>query len=55
MNNYPDDVRQYDNDPRSPFFEAPPCKVCGQDFDYCDCCEECECEQCECEQEQDDD
>ena len=32
MSNYPDDIRRYDNDPRSPFYEEP------------DCCEECDAE-----------
>jgi hypothetical protein len=29
--NYPDDIRQYDNHPGSPFFEEPPhCEKCGK-------------------------
>ncbi len=31
--NYPDDIRQYDDDPRSPFFDEPthlPCADCGE-------------------------
>ena len=30
MSNYPDDIRQYDHDPRSPFYVAPnvECKQC---------------------------
>ena len=52
--NYPSDIRSYDNDPRSPFYEEPPeCDECGSvltlDVD-CDedgtyqiaYCEECE-------------
>jgi len=27
--NYPDDIRMYDHDPRSPFYVEPGCK-CGQ-------------------------
>lgn len=35
MNNYPDDIRNYDNHPGSPFYEAPPvkCSVCTKLFD----------------------
>ena len=29
MSNYPDDIRQYDDDPRSPFFLDPTEPVCG--------------------------
>ena len=36
--NYPDDIRNYDNDPRSPFYVQPlvKCKECGteHDMDY---------------------
>ena len=56
MNNYPDDIRSYDSDPRSPFYVEPPtCDECGGElsFDsvsYCDedgifvisYCEECD-------------
>lgn len=51
--NYPDDIRDYDGDPRSPFYVSPPCECCGVDFDECDCCEDCERPQdeCECEDE----
>ena len=27
--NYPDDIRNYDHDPRSPFFKEPPEPHCG--------------------------
>ena len=41
IDNYPDDIRMYDDDPRSPFYEEPePCKVCGEIPDKrgdCDC------------------
>lgn len=36
MSNYPDDIRQYNNDPRSPFFvesEEKKCFDCGGWFD----------------------
>ena len=41
--NYPEDIRQYDNDPRSPFYDAPVCPVCGEEDCVCDTevCEEC--------------
>jgi hypothetical protein len=30
-NNYPDDIRNYDDDPRSPFYEdGPECQECGE-------------------------
>ena len=30
MDNYLDDIRNYDNDPRSPFYQEPPeCDNCG--------------------------
>ena len=30
MDNYPDDIRDYDGDPRSPFYVEPPmCDECG--------------------------
>lgn len=29
--NYPDDIHNYDNNPRSPFYEEPPtCEHCGE-------------------------
>lgn len=53
MSNYPDDIRSYDNDPRSPFcddgdYECPECRMTEDD---CTCCPECgESEyKCECE------
>ena len=37
MDNYPDDIRQYDNHPQSPFYEPVECPVCGMDdCEYCD-------------------
>ena len=47
MDNYPDDIRQYDSDPRSPFYEEPwpQCEMCEEYFNpdtgsakYCDNC-----------------
>ena len=40
--NYPDDIRQYDDDPRSPFYNQPTCPVCGEDLndEVCPCQEE---------------
>ncbi|URC15422.1 hypothetical protein JLT2_54 [Paraglaciecola Antarctic JLT virus 2] len=36
MSNYPDDIRDFDNDPRSPFYIDPPvCEECGVELD-CD-------------------
>lgn len=42
MDNYPDDIRQYDHDPRSPFYNPPRCPHCGEDLDaeVCPCQEE---------------
>ena len=31
--NYPDDIRNYDNDPRSPFYDTPTCIECGEEVD----------------------
>lgn len=34
--NYPDDIRSYDNDPRSPFFDGPECDgTCPTDCPNC--------------------
>lgn len=36
MDNYPDDIRMYDKDPRSPFYEEPPeveCPICDSVMD----------------------
>ena len=34
MNNYPDDIRSYDLDPRSPFYIEPPkCEECEVELD----------------------
>lgn len=31
--NYPDDIRNYDHDPRSPFYESgPECDECGEEM-----------------------
>ena len=35
FDNYPDDIRCYDNDPRSPFFVQPPIS-CGECHQMCD-------------------
>ena len=41
MNGYPDDIRRFDHDPRSPFYKEWRCKQCGEpegngcDDDYC--------------------
>jgi len=33
MDNYPDDIRNYDNDPRSPFYIEPPiCDECEEEL-----------------------
>lgn len=55
LDNYPDDIRSYDHDPRSPFYqEGPECDECGaelsvdEDFDedrkhihfWCEACDE---------------
>jgi hypothetical protein len=33
MSNYPDDIRQYDSHPSSPFYAEPPeCEECGHDL-----------------------
>lgn len=47
MNNYPDDIRQYDHDPRSPFYEEPVgyCESCGHVLEEGVCCNEY-CEWC---------
>ena len=40
MDNYPDDIRQYDDDPRSPFYNQPTCFYCGEDVhddEVCPC------------------
>lgn len=49
--NFPDDIRQYDNDYRSPFYEAvniAECNHCGWEGDYEDTglCENTGLEQC---------
>ena len=39
--NYPDDIRRYDNDPRSPFYIEPEtiCKKCAEKIYVCDAIE----------------
>ena len=34
MSNYPDDIRNYDYDPRSPFYEEPVCGYCGKPLEF---------------------
>ena len=47
MSNCPDDIRQYDNHPNSPFYEEPwlQCTECGEYYrpeeDHDDVCEDC--------------
>lgn len=44
MDNYPDDIRNFDNDPRSPFYVEPICRECGMEEIDCICndrCDEC--------------
>ena len=40
--NYPDDIRCYDHDPRSPFYDPPTCSHCGEELtdEVCPCQEE---------------
>ena len=34
MSNYPDDIRDFDNSPGSPFYEEPPCcEECGEELE----------------------
>lgn len=52
MSNYPDDIRQYDDDPRSPFHDREwICEHCGLGEDMCECCEVCGLpdDECECD------
>lgn len=42
MSNYPDDIRMYDKDPRSPFYDGP------EEEDFCERCDEL-LDECECE------
>ena len=35
--NYPDDIRNYDHDPRSPFYEGGTCPECREDLECCEC------------------
>ena len=50
MSNYPDDIRSYDDDPRSPFYKGDTVQiVCKEDYcgaesevhENCDFCPEC--------------
>ena len=36
MSNYPDDIRRYDSDPRSPFYKERECQ-CGDPLQYEHC------------------
>ena len=55
MSNYPDDIRMYDHDPRSPFYEEPPtCEVCGEILEFEECEDGLECTHV-CEGESDED
>jgi len=40
MDNYPDDIRNYDDHPSSPFYVPPPCEKCGGDPEDCNNCED---------------
>ena len=33
MSNYPDDIRDFDNHPQSPFYEPPCCMECGEELE----------------------
>jgi hypothetical protein len=48
VSNYPDDIHNYDNDPRSPFFVDPNyvCDGCNQAFEECDMGNERYCWEC---------
>jgi len=48
MSNYPDNIRQYDNDPRSPFYsEGPMCPECEEPLE-CDSQDEFGCPELYC-------
>lgn len=34
MSNYPDDIRNYDNDPRSPYYCESECSYCKEPLQY---------------------
>lgn len=51
MSNYPDDIRQFDNDPRSPFYEHPICEVCHEEEPDCVCCKHCKLVDCDCDED----
>ena len=42
MSNYSDDIRSYDDDPRSPFYKDPGCDTCNDDTGLCSCEEDLE-------------
>lgn len=48
VSNYPDDIHNYDNDRRSPFFVDPTyvCEGCEQAFEECDMATEKLCWEC---------
>ena len=54
MGNFPDDIRMYDDDPRSPFYVEPtyPCNSCGEYNEACDMYDEGVCWVCHSSQEE---
>jgi hypothetical protein len=42
MSNYPDDIRNHDNHPSSPFYREPKCHTCQQDESDCLCGDICD-------------
>jgi len=52
MSNYSDDVRLFDDDPRSPFYKDPGCDTCNDDTGLCSCEEDLEQEREELEREE---
>lgn len=45
MSNYPDNIRGFDDDPRSPFYIAPEgeeCPQCCEPYDVSDACQNCD-------------
>lgn len=49
MSNYPDDIRNYDHDPRSPFYAPPCCSECGEELEEDGNCLVCNPEEEDCE------